>query len=224
MAACVAYEKEVALDCVPSKENLFEDTFAEEADGAEDENGVMMLSFGDDQSKDDDAEKDIALYDGFDRVGGLHNEIISNIYAEEMDVRELNSDEMLQLTINKSSGYYDETLSVAELTDIKTKVFVASNSLSDMTCEDPYMVLENTMPQYVNEFSIIEEYCENIASLCHDKVLLVAYMNDFINIVQNSAISQTSKNMLKAAACVGGNSSVLWQITESEGHETEMEE
>lgn len=99
MATCVAYEEEdVALDCLPSGENLFEDCVAEEL---EEGNGVMMLSFGDEQSKDDDAEKDTALiiYDGFDRVGCLHNEIICNIYAEETDVRELNSDEILQLTI-----------------------------------------------------------------------------------------------------------------------------
>ena len=224
MATCVAYEEEdVALDCLPSGENLFEDCVAEEL---EEGNGVMMLSFGDEQSKDDDAEKDTALiiYDGFDRVGCLHNEIICNIYAEETDVRELNSDEILQLTINKSSGYYDDALSVAELSDIKAEVSVATNSLKDMNCENPYAVLENTMPQYANEFSIIKEYCDNVAGLCHDKALLSAYLEDFINIVQNSAVSQSSKDMLKAAACVGGNSSILWQIKDrNEGDPGESE-
>ena len=221
MATCVAYEEEdVALDCLPSGENLFEDCVAEEL---EEGNGVMMLSFGEEQSKDDDAEKDTALiiYDGFDRVGCLHNEIICDIYAEETNVRELNSDEILQLTINKSSGYYDDALSVAELEDIKTKVSVATNSLKDMTCENPYAVLENVMPQYANEFSIIKEYCENVANLCHDKALLSAYLKDFINTVQNSSVNQSSKDMLKAAACVGGNSSILWQIEECGGVDPE---
>lgn len=216
MATCVAYEEEeLALDCFPSGNNLFEDNVAEEIEDSEEENGLMMLSFGDDQSKDDD-EKETALiiYDGFDRVGCLHNEIIYNIYAEGTDVRELDSDEILQLTINKSSGYYDDALSVAELTDIKANVSVATNSLKDMNCENPFAVIENAMPQYANEFSIIKEYCENAANLCHDKVVLSAYLKDFINIVQNSNVSQSSKDMLKAAVCVGGNSSILWQIQE----------
>ena len=51
-----------------------------------------------------------------------------------------------------------------------------------------------------------------------------AYLEDFINIVQNSAVSQSSKDMLKAAACVGGNSSILWQIKDrNEGDPGESE-
>ena len=61
MATCVAYEEEkLALDCFPSGNNLFEDNVAEEIEDSEEENGLMMLSFGDDQSKDDD-EKETAL-------------------------------------------------------------------------------------------------------------------------------------------------------------------
>ena len=59
MATCVAYEEEeLALDCFPSGNNLFEDNVAEEIEDSEEENGLMMLSFGDDQSKDDDEKRD----------------------------------------------------------------------------------------------------------------------------------------------------------------------
>lgn len=126
----------------------------------------------------------------------------------------MNSDELLQLVADNSSGYYDAMLSVMELTNIKTQVSIVANNLCDTNCEDPYVNLGNAMPQYVNEFSIIKEYCEKIAGLCYDKALLMAYLEEFVNIIQNSDVSQTSKNMLKAAACVGANSCVLWQAGE----------
>lgn len=40
---------------------------------------------------------------------------------------------------------------------------------------------------------------------------------------QTTDVSQTSKNMLKAAACVGANSCVLWQVCESGSEEEETE-
>lgn len=45
-------------------------------------------------------------------------------------------------------------------------------------------------------------------------------MAEFMNIIQNSNINQDSKNMLKTAVCVGGNSCVLWQMKESGGSES----
>lgn len=221
MATCVAYEEDGLAEYIPTEENLFEDSIAEEdvaTDAGEEESeeegiGFMKLALGGDQTTDDPEEDIAVVYDGFDRVGGLHNKIICDIY-EESAVRELNSDELLQLVADNSSGYYDAMLSVMELTNIKTQVSIVANNLCDTNCEDPYINLGNAMPQYVNEFSIIKEYCEKIAGLCYDKALLMAYLEEFVNIIQNSDVSQTSKNMLKAAACVGANSCVLWQAGE----------
>lgn len=40
---------------------------------------------------------------------------------------------------------------------------------------------------------------------------------------QTTDVGQTSKNMLEAAACVGANGCVLWQVCESDSEEEETE-
>lgn len=72
MATCVAYEEDGLAEYIPTEENLFEDSIAEEdvaTDAGEEESeeegiGFMKLALGGDQTTDDPEEDIAVVYDG----------------------------------------------------------------------------------------------------------------------------------------------------------------
>lgn len=216
-AASVAIaETDDTEDYLASDENLFEEAMEE----------AEITGLSDDDMDIDSAEKDYAvIYEGFDKVGYIHNDVIRAVYADEdIELKDLERDEILQLILSKVSECYDVEVSADVLAHVEANAAVMSDSFYDFANEDPYAVLTSAMPGYADEFSIIRDYCETIAGLCHDKTLVRAYLEDFLKVVTDSKVNETSKHMLKAAACVGSNSSLLWQLREVEAVDPGEEE
>lgn len=79
----------------------------------------------------------------------------------------------------------------------------------DDECETPYEALCELEPAYQSEFMVLKEFNSTVVTLA-DADMVREYTSTFSSLVENAQIPETSKNLIKIGAGVGGNSALLW--------------
>lgn len=107
---------------------------------------------------------------------------------------------------------YNYTIPVAEQNTLIQKI--NSSIPNDKTEIDTDIVthLKTAYPEFTNEFSILEDFIANIERINGNVEFMKTYLDGYLQIIENSNLSESEKDLLISSLEVAANSAVLWII------------
>lgn len=146
-------------------------------------------------------------------IGHMHNVILynmdkkhSNLYNQQTNYRDMAK------YITSEMKEYNYTIPVAEQNTLIQKI--NSSIPNDKTEIDTDIVthLKTAYPEFTNEFSILEDFIANIERINGNVEFMKTYLDGYLQIIENSNLSESEKDLLISSLEVAANSAVLWII------------
>lgn len=74
-------------------------------------------------------------------------------------------------------------------------------------------LLKNACPEYSYELFVIDDFTTNIVDLTNNTKLMRTYLNGYLQVIENSNLTDSQKEVLKSSIEVAANSALFW-VTE----------
>lgn len=153
--------------------------------------------------------RDTCLYDDLslneaDSIGIYHNQIIVAMLDERPDIASMSETEINDLIICKMSEAGQGLLSTA-VADYK--FYSALND--DENSEALFNRISKRYPSINRELQIVKKYADTIANIEEDEI--PSYTDGYRAIVNDSDISEDSKDLVISTISVAGSSKLLWE-------------
>lgn len=144
-----------------------------------------------------------------DSIGLLHNQIIYDIYNENPDMFNSYSEaQIFNLVLQKVRNYYPSVTNVS-YDDCHSHVTTIINLMRGNDIDNSFIKMDSLMLGESNELSIVKSYCQSITTLDDDECLK-NYSTGFRQIVLESEIPTSSKQLIQSSISVAGSSELLW--------------
>ncbi len=149
-----------------------------------------------------------------DGAGYLHNMIISKIDENYPDVlKNIGSTDLIAGYIaDEMESEYGYTISDSTKEMLIQKVDSVNNV--DIDWEYDYMVarVNSLLPEYENELAVIEDFVENVEPMGGRVVNVQNYLSGYLQIINNSNLTDEQKQTLRMCIEIAANSAVLWVV------------
>ncbi|RGN32012.1 hypothetical protein [Bacteroides oleiciplenus] len=146
-------------------------------------------------------------------IGYLHNTILSKINQKHPDVykQSVSSETMAKYIVTEMKEY-NLTISETEQSILIHKV----NSTIPKDDVDPnielIILLKNAYPGFSDELSVLDDFATNVGSLTNSTELVKKYLEGYLQVIENSNLTDSQKEILKSGLEVAANSAVLWVV------------
>ena len=74
------------------------------------------------------------------------------------------------------------------------------------------ILLKNAYPEFSDELSVLDDFATNVGSLTDSKELVKKYLEGYLQVIENSNLTDSQKEILKSGLEVAANSAVLWVV------------
>jgi len=151
--------------------------------------------------------------------GYLHNRILSDIETENPGIYVQSNDNsaMVGSLISTVMKRYDYNVSPSDKVACEIKWNeILQECRSGMSENELVVCLKKFMPDYEYDISIINDFAANIEVLVDNPNELKNYLNGYLQIISNSALNQSQKDILSQSIEIAANSALLWSVVEKE--------
>ncbi len=159
----------------------------------------------------DMANETDATMSRLDSIGYYHNQIICDLYDEYgLTLFDMNESTYEQLIDQRAQVYAhgSNSNSTGVVIDEAAVNDLLAN-MEDDNIAETFETLNEILPEYVQEFQIVQEYCETIITFDSDEEL-IQYAQAHNNLLQASTISEYAKSLIGAGTGTGTGSIIIW--------------
>lgn len=148
-------------------------------------------------------------------IGYLHNQILSEIEAEHPGIynQAVSSEVMANLIIAKMQKYGYVISETNKNALIKKAENVMPKTDFD-TMEQLSAHYKKVLPEFSNEFNIIQDFVLNVEDISDDTNLVKEYSTGYQLVISSSKLPEPKKLELLPCIDVAANSAVLWEVDE----------
>lgn len=142
------------------------------------------------------------------KVGYLHNKIISDLLSEDENLLHSSTSVIMDKVVEsvEQEGFQVSSQLEQDVLEQLNKVAIQCPDL-----ESSIAVYRNNFPEYSDMFDILQDFITN-ASSCFSESSLESYTKGYLDIIAESELSTTEKDAVISAIDVATNSILLWCV------------
>lgn len=147
-------------------------------------------------------------------IGYQHNLILSRIEEAHPNIYNGTEDsEVMADLIATEMKESDYVIPETEKNILIQKVnSIVLKSNVDSTIE-LVTLLKNACPEYSDELFVLDDFTTNIVDITNNTELMRIYLNGYLQVIENSNLTDSQKKVLKSSIEVAANSALFW-VTE----------
>lgn len=149
---------------------------------------------------------------GLNDIGVLHNQIILEIFDENGETfYDMSESEMNEIVLSKVEKYCGELPNdiLLQLPEVALQVEETTRLLDFDSFDASFDKVIELLPEYKNEVLVTKTYCKKLAVLPNETTKL-EYNEQFNQIIVESSIPNSSKELIRSTISVAVNSNLMW--------------